>query len=343
MHTCLEEDAGRRFRTWPRFTGRPLHRSVRAAQRPGLRRVRAEQGWWVHLRRCAPCGHVGCCDTSPGQHATEHYEETGHAVIRSYEPGEEWFWDFAREVAFLGPDARRPAAPPRRPGRPRPRGTRPGRLGAVRALTPVRWSRRAARPVTRPHKQDADLTRSRDRRQSASSTNDLRVPPVEPTTSESRWSRRAARPVTRPHKQDADLTGSRDRRQGAFLDQRPPLTAGRTHDLRVPLVEEGRQARHETPQAVRRSHRSRDRRQGAFLDQRPPRPAGRTHGLRVPLVEEGRQARHETPQAVRRPHRSRDRRQSAFLDQRPPRPAGRTHDLRVPLVEEGRQARHETR
>ena len=23
------------------------------------------QGWWVHLRRCAACGHIGCCDTSP--------------------------------------------------------------------------------------------------------------------------------------------------------------------------------------------------------------------------------------------------------------------------------------
>ncbi len=70
---------------------------------PGCVECETEQGWWVHLRRCATCGHVGCCDTSPGQHATEHYEETGHAVIRSYEPGEEWFWDFAREVAFLGP------------------------------------------------------------------------------------------------------------------------------------------------------------------------------------------------------------------------------------------------
>jgi len=23
---------------------------------------------WVHLRLCLTCGHVGCCDSSPGQH-----------------------------------------------------------------------------------------------------------------------------------------------------------------------------------------------------------------------------------------------------------------------------------
>jgi hypothetical protein len=52
----------------------------------------AAGGWWVHLRRCAQCGHIGCCDTSPAQHATGHYRETGHPVIRSFEPGEQWFW-----------------------------------------------------------------------------------------------------------------------------------------------------------------------------------------------------------------------------------------------------------
>ena len=39
-------------------------------------------GWWLHLRRCAECGHIGCCDNSPHQHATWHFHETGHAVIR---------------------------------------------------------------------------------------------------------------------------------------------------------------------------------------------------------------------------------------------------------------------
>ena len=55
----------------------------------------AADGWWFHLRRCARCGHIGCCDTSPAQHASRHAAETGHGVIRSFEPGEEWFWDFA--------------------------------------------------------------------------------------------------------------------------------------------------------------------------------------------------------------------------------------------------------
>ncbi len=47
---------------------------------------------WVHLRLCMTCGHVGCCDSSPNKHATRHFRETGHAVMKSYEPGEAWAW-----------------------------------------------------------------------------------------------------------------------------------------------------------------------------------------------------------------------------------------------------------
>ena len=47
---------------------------------------------WVHLRLCLACGHVGCCDSSPNRHATKHFEESGHPVIRSLEPGETWGW-----------------------------------------------------------------------------------------------------------------------------------------------------------------------------------------------------------------------------------------------------------
>jgi Zn-finger in ubiquitin-hydrolases and other protein len=54
----------------------------------------ASGGWWVHLRRCTACGHIGCCDTSPSQHATAHAKESGHQVIQSFEPGEDWFWNF---------------------------------------------------------------------------------------------------------------------------------------------------------------------------------------------------------------------------------------------------------
>ena len=60
-------------------------------------------GWWVHLRRCAQCGHVACCDSSPSQHASAHAEATGHPVIQSFEPGEDWFFDYATGQAFAGP------------------------------------------------------------------------------------------------------------------------------------------------------------------------------------------------------------------------------------------------
>ncbi|MFI9100559.1 UBP-type zinc finger domain-containing protein [Streptomyces fildesensis] len=48
----------------------------------------------VQLRLCLTCGHVGCCDSSPYRHATGHFEETGHPVMRSFEPGESWSWCF---------------------------------------------------------------------------------------------------------------------------------------------------------------------------------------------------------------------------------------------------------
>jgi CPA1 family monovalent cation:H+ antiporter len=52
---------------------------------------------WVHLRLCLDCGHVGCCDSSPNKHANKHFEETGHPVMRSFEPGEAWRWCFVDE------------------------------------------------------------------------------------------------------------------------------------------------------------------------------------------------------------------------------------------------------
>ena len=47
---------------------------------------------WVHLRMCLSCGHVACCDSSPNRHATAHSAASGHALIRSVEPGEDWRW-----------------------------------------------------------------------------------------------------------------------------------------------------------------------------------------------------------------------------------------------------------
>lgn len=57
----------------------------------------AEGTTWVHLRLCLACGEVGCCDSSPRQHARHHHEQTGHPVIRSFEPGEAWRWCFVDE------------------------------------------------------------------------------------------------------------------------------------------------------------------------------------------------------------------------------------------------------
>lgn len=57
-----------------------------------------EGATWVHLRLCMECGHVGCCDSSTGKHATAHFGETGHPVMRSFEPGEAWRWCFVDEV-----------------------------------------------------------------------------------------------------------------------------------------------------------------------------------------------------------------------------------------------------
>ena len=58
--------------------------------------------WWFHLRRCAECGHIGCCDSSPNQHATAHFAATGHTVMRSFEPGEDWFWDYEAGATTAG-------------------------------------------------------------------------------------------------------------------------------------------------------------------------------------------------------------------------------------------------
>ena len=50
---------------------------------------------WVHLRMCLTCGQVGCCMASEGRHALAHFDDSGHAIIRSLEPGEDWRYCFA--------------------------------------------------------------------------------------------------------------------------------------------------------------------------------------------------------------------------------------------------------
>lgn len=53
---------------------------------------------WVQLRRCLACQHVGCCDSSPGLHATRHWQDTGHPVMASAEPGASWGWCYPHEL-----------------------------------------------------------------------------------------------------------------------------------------------------------------------------------------------------------------------------------------------------
>ena len=56
---------------------------------------------WVHLRMCQSCGHIGCCDNSLGKHATAHFKESGHPIIRSVQPGETWSWCYVDELMFI--------------------------------------------------------------------------------------------------------------------------------------------------------------------------------------------------------------------------------------------------
>jgi hypothetical protein len=53
--------------------------------------------WWVSLRLCPTCSHVGCCDASPGKHATQHYHESGHPIIQAIEGWEDWRWCYVDE------------------------------------------------------------------------------------------------------------------------------------------------------------------------------------------------------------------------------------------------------
>lgn len=55
---------------------------------------------WVHLRACQECGHVGCCDNSPGKHATAHFKEIAHPIVRSFEPGEDWYFCYPDDLMF---------------------------------------------------------------------------------------------------------------------------------------------------------------------------------------------------------------------------------------------------
>jgi len=85
----------------------------------------ATDGWWFHLRRCARCGHVGCCDSSPSQHASRHAAAAGHPIVQTFEPGEDWFWDYTIEELVEGQRLVPPRHHPRDQPTPGPEGRVP--------------------------------------------------------------------------------------------------------------------------------------------------------------------------------------------------------------------------
>ncbi len=85
----------------------------------------AGTGWWFHLRRCAACGHIGCCDSSPSQHASRHAREAGHPFLTSFEPGEDWFWNTETEEYYDGPALAAPTSHPASQPTPGPAGKVP--------------------------------------------------------------------------------------------------------------------------------------------------------------------------------------------------------------------------
>ncbi|HUN75272.1 MAG TPA: UBP-type zinc finger domain-containing protein [Steroidobacteraceae bacterium] len=106
---------------------KPL-RGINPAAKPsgeGCVECLASGGWWLHLRRCAECGHIGCCDSSPSQHASKHAAATGHPVITSFEPGEDWFYDYQRGDAVEGAELAPPHSHPEDQPVPGPRGRVP--------------------------------------------------------------------------------------------------------------------------------------------------------------------------------------------------------------------------
>lgn len=85
----------------------------------------AKNEWWFHLRRCAQCGHIGCCDQSLGKHATAHFNATHHPIIASFEPGETWFYNYETGDFINGPRIAPPRWHPEDQPVPGPRGRVP--------------------------------------------------------------------------------------------------------------------------------------------------------------------------------------------------------------------------
>jgi hypothetical protein len=93
------------------------------------------KGWSFHLRRSAQCGHIGCCDSSSGRHASKHAATTGHPIIASFEPGEVWFFDYRNQEMIEGGVL--PSLASRGSTRTRTGREGPTQLGAAAALAGV--------------------------------------------------------------------------------------------------------------------------------------------------------------------------------------------------------------
>jgi len=48
----------------------------------------------------------------PSKHATAHAGATGHPYIQSYEPGEDWFYNFTTRELYEGPELHEPTSHP---------------------------------------------------------------------------------------------------------------------------------------------------------------------------------------------------------------------------------------
>lgn len=94
---------------------------------PGCKECLETGGWWMHLNRCAECGHVGCCDNSPNRHSRQHFHETKHPIIQRFEPGEDWFYDWRTDQMRDDLASVKLAAPTHHPlNQPVPGGKLPG-------------------------------------------------------------------------------------------------------------------------------------------------------------------------------------------------------------------------
>lgn len=75
-----------------------VNEDIKARTPEGCEECLASGDEWVHLRLCLSCGHVGCCDSSKNKHATKHFKETHHPIIKSFQPGEDWEWCYIDEI-----------------------------------------------------------------------------------------------------------------------------------------------------------------------------------------------------------------------------------------------------